>query len=131
MKRDIDLIRELLLFYESDGATSFPSYDNEIIGQHLVLLIEAGFLDGNITNLGVGSPQFATSNDGRTIKVGEKEFVCFRVTWSGHDFITTCKDNNLWNKAKNLLGPAIGGMTLEMVKEYIQIMIKQKLGLSE
>lgn len=130
MKRDIDLIRELLLFYESDGATPFPSHDNGVINQHLILLIEAGLLDGNISNMGIGSPQIATSNDGRIIKVGEKEYVCFRVTWLGHDFITTCKDDNLWKKAKSNLGSAIVGMTLEMVKEYIQIMIKERLGLS-
>jgi hypothetical protein len=49
MKRDMDLIRSILLNVESDGKLGVPSgYTNEEIADHAQQLVEEGLVEGVI-----------------------------------------------------------------------------------
>jgi len=68
MQRDLKLIRDLLLFYESDCSIDFPDAEGDSIRQHMCMLVDAGLLDGQIESGGTGQPQSVTSNDGCIIE---------------------------------------------------------------
>jgi|688.fasta_scaffold227839_3 hypothetical protein len=87
MKRDWDIIREVLLKIESSQAhTSISSNDfecsNELIAYHMTLMFEAGL---------IGRAN-ATTLDGHVYVE--------RMTWQGHEFLDSIRDDTIWGKTK-------------------------------
>jgi hypothetical protein len=91
MKRDIDLIRRILLDFENIPAGSAPAswvyegYDEETVREHLVLLIESKLVKGQVV-AALGCPEFP---------IPEK------ISWEGYDFLDASRDESLWTKAKS------------------------------
>jgi hypothetical protein len=122
MKRDMDLIRDLLLHVESDPLYNGQSWvtpdipsdvgvsDHSIeeISYHLTLLIEAGYLAGNT---GIIMPTIS------------------KLTWKGHEFLDDIKDKDVWSKTKERI-QGLSGIALSVVAEIAKAEIKKKLGLS-
>jgi len=118
MQRDMDLIRELLIRMDQnprlDGTkwmvldgTDAPGHSIEEISYHVLLLVEAGFVRGNIG----GSPPMIS-----------------RLTWEGHEFLANVKDVSVWEKTKERL-QGISGVALTVVAAIAEAEIKKKLGL--
>ena len=89
MKRDMDLIRAMLLAVEGDPHGRAPEieiagYTQEEIGYHAVLLGEAG--------LAVVIEMTGFSDQSPTATVS-------RLTWAGHEFLDASRDNRFWNQA--------------------------------
>ncbi len=120
MKRDMDLLRELLLKLES-----FPKEPGAIYGfagdgpevavdgaspdqiiYHLELLSEAGFIE---------SPGLAG-----------REILFKRLTWSGHDFLDSVRDPKVWAKTKQGVGAA-GGFTIDLLKDLAKGFMKKQV----
>ncbi len=118
MKRDMDLIREMLLAIESAPHGFAPKikiqgYTQEEIGYHAVLLEEAGLAKVNdITMEGSETP----------------EAIVERLTWAGHEFLDSARDNRIWNQAKDKI-TKIGGASLQIWVMVLAGYIKQELGL--
>jgi hypothetical protein len=113
MKRDIELIR-LILLREESGPTlvDLSSYDAVAIAYNSVLAIEAGLLRGQIYHEG-GSPVAIPTVSG--------------VTWAGHDFLDATRDPRIWKKTRNR---ALGlGTSWELLREYIDDQARQRLEL--
>lgn len=115
MKRDMDLIRELLLDIEKnhDGSGRLVPIETEgnspAIIEHLFLLNEAGLIEG----------QDASHLAGRN-------FLVQRMTWSGHDFLDSIRDPEIWKKTKE--GAAsVKGFSLDLVKALAKGLIKTQL----
>jgi Hypothetical protein (DUF2513) len=122
MNRDMDLVRELLLFVERDprlNGTAWMSPRNaeemgitghsiEEINYHLTMLVEAGFLLGRI------GPNYPAIS---------------RMTWQGHEFLDDIKDVGIWEKTKARLD-GLPSVALTVVAEIAKAEIKKKLGLS-
>tara|TARA_R110000782_G_scaffold19665_1_gene53542 strand:- start:1911 stop:2297 length:387 start_codon:yes stop_codon:yes gene_type:complete len=95
MKRDMDLIRSLLLFLEERDDLSLIQASDILIGDasqpqvqyHLNLMFQAGLIDGE--------PVRSTSSD-RLIYV-----VPFALTWTGHEFLESVRDPEIWRQAKS------------------------------
>ena len=123
MKRDLNIIRDLLLFYESDGVTEYPTAGADLVGDHIVLLHQHGFIEGERTD----GPAMIFPADGRTVTCvnGEVRYL-FPITWAGHDFLAAARDQKTWNKAM----AAVGGLSIATVKAYLQKLAHEKLGLS-
>jgi hypothetical protein len=51
-----------------------------------------------------------------------------RLTWQGHEFLDSSRDNNVWNKAKEIMAKT-GGFAFEIAKPLLIILLKQQLGL--
>lgn len=106
MKRDLDLIRRILLKCEADPSGYAPhpleidGYEDEQIGFHVHVMVQAGLVDGaDTTDTGAPSPAaIATS-----------------ITWSGYEFLDASRDDQRWDKAKAAAKSA-GGVTLDVVK---------------
>jgi hypothetical protein len=121
MKRDMDLIRELLLKLESvpsemGGVFSFSPEDKEVsvegytpaqIEYHLSLLREIGFIEcpGSQPMLGI---------------------TFSGLTWAGHDYIDAVRDPDIWRKTKQGVDAA-GGFTIDILRELAKGFIKTQI----
>ncbi|MBH3348700.1 DUF2513 domain-containing protein [Pseudomonas putida] len=90
MKRDWDVIREVLIEVEELNSAKFESaqYDvtddeDGVKGEHAVLLWRAGFIQG----------VDASSMDGDSI-------IAQGLTWSGHDLLDTIRSKAVWERIK-------------------------------
>lgn len=88
MKRDMDLIRKIMLKIENDEEYSdIQGYEKNNILFHQKLLIDAGYLEGKYID-GSGS-----------IPIDVK---IINITYSGYDFLELLKDDNKFTVLKNL-----------------------------
>ena len=91
MKRDMDLIRLLLLEKEGEGSIDLSKYSADQINYHLALLIEANLLEGKV--------HFSSTMH---TDIPDKIFVK-RITWTGHEFLDKARNDTVWNKAKEII----------------------------
>jgi len=118
MKRDMDLIRQILLHVEArqfdqvDEPFHVPEYADDIVGFHLELLAEAGL---------VKTPD--ASNTGHN-------FVYFPVgiTWEGYEFLDACRDERRWIDAKKLLRQC-GTVSFHVMKQLLAKLACEALGI--
>lgn len=124
MKRDMDLIRQLLFAVEEDPMFNGQNWGQpdiykkpleegmsiEAIDYHVELLIEAGFLKGQ-SRAGFGSP------------------VVNKLTWEGHEFLDNIRDQGIWSKTKKRL-EGLPTVALGIVAEVAKAEIKKQLGLA-
>ncbi|QBK31616.1 DUF2513 domain-containing protein [Roseitalea porphyridii] len=108
MKRDMDLIREVLLQIE-DGCDAFD-YDEfegeaDYLEYQLVLLRDAGFIDAHLL---------------------DSSCAINKITWDGHDFLDSVRDPEIWRKTKDGAAAA-GGFTVELLGELAKGLIKTKI----
>jgi hypothetical protein len=100
MKRDMDLVRSLLLRVED---LSWPMM-NELmvdekdagerarVGYHLRMLVEEGFLTGD---------------DGSGMM--HEDWYNLQLAWQGHEFLDTLREKTVWEKSKKIAGEASVG----------------------
>lgn len=109
MKRDFDLIRQILIQLENEPTCSarlfardFPEWQSETVNYHIWLLIQSGLIIGVCNN---DVPR-------------EQGFVCYGacLTWQGHEFLATIRDNGTWQKIRTLLADKAVDLSLEAVK---------------
>lgn len=106
MKRDMDLVRKILLACEASEHSIGPdlskieNYDEEQIGFHVYLMIQAGLLEGSETT---------------TMSSMSHEAFVSSITWAGYEFLEACRDEERWNKVKTA-AKSVGGWTLEVLK---------------
>ena len=121
MKRNLDLIRDLLLklegfptemggvylFAPNDPQIVVEGYSDHEIGYHLDLLREQGLIEcpGSQPMLGI------------TFK---------RLTWQGHDYLDAVRDPEIWKCTKKG-AEAAGGFTFDIVKELAKGLIKAQI----
>jgi hypothetical protein len=105
MKRDMDLIRQILLKieehpYDLDWVElELEGYSPREISYHVMLLAQASLIEAD--NLSTfGDPQWEAKS----------------LTWQGHEFLEAAKDESRWNKAKKLVKEKGGGMIFEVLK---------------
>jgi Hypothetical protein (DUF2513) len=119
MKRNIDLIRDILLSTESFekerlGRSDLATLDSskELIDFHLRLMTDGGLLAEHISK---PSPAFLASWHGG-----------YSVTWKGHDFLDSIRDPEIWRKTKEAANAA-GGFTLETLGDIAKGLIKTQI----
>ena len=89
MKRDMDLVREILLKVEATapdvlGATvEIDRRSKAEVCGHVELLVDAGLVDARIA-------------------ARQQHFVIFRMTWAGHEFLDSARNESIWRRAKTL-----------------------------
>jgi DNA-binding transcriptional ArsR family regulator len=121
MKRDIDLIRQILLKIEdaapNETLTEIPidGYSEPAIKYHLELLEEGGYIKATFA---------------KTEEVGILYYFIEGLTTKGHDWIAATRDSDVWKKTKGVINKA-GSYTFEIVKEVAVKFIKDKLGLGD
>ena len=118
MKRDMDLVRKILLEledapYESGGLDlELEGYSPDQISYHVMLLNEAELIEANDLST-FGGPKWIPK----------------RLTWAGHEFIEASRDESRWEKAKNIMKEKGSGMAFDVLRSVlIQLMMKAVLG---
>ncbi|WP_305967372.1 DUF2513 domain-containing protein [Marinobacter salsuginis] len=85
MKRDMDLVRKILLAVEADERPdSISGYDSEAIKYNQALAIEAGLVEGRVLN-----------DNSNAIQVPSAVYIK-KLTWQGHEFIDLMKKSEVW-----------------------------------
>jgi hypothetical protein len=119
MKRDMDLVRLLMLHAESaDEKSDYPeelsAYPERVVQEHLKLLISGGFLRGHWYDDHEGNPEDAEWTG---------------ITWQGYDFIDSVRDPEVWRRARDLVIKPGKSFTLSILSETLKTVIKQSIGL--
>jgi hypothetical protein len=120
-KRDMDLVRELLLRLESlqmemgdvftispdDRRIAVDGFDTARIEYHLSLLRAERLIDcpGSQPMLGI---------------------TFSGLTWKGHDFLDSVRSPEIWAKTKNGAAAA-GGFTVDLLKDLAKGLVKKQI----
>lgn len=123
MKRDLDLVRSILLWMEAqpegrniNWKLSIGKYTDEEVAYHCHLMAQAGLiLAHNSTFVESHSPQATPGS----------------ITWAGYEFLDLAKHDKLWAKAKRkILAPA-GGIAFSLLLEWLKAEASTRLGISK
>lgn len=116
MKRDMEIIRSILLALEEDvdpnkveGATA------EQVRYHQALLIEAGLIHGRTT--------FYLSNTTPIPDVVNIE----KLSWQGHEFIDLARQKEIWNTIKSQFKEASFDTVITVAKDLAEGWAKKKV----
>ena len=116
MKRDMDLVRKLLLSIEASDQPhvslmldSVEGYSYDMVYYHLNLM-EQGNLLGKIDLV-----------DGEALILG--------MSWAGHDFLDAARSDTNWDKAKQATKSA-GGWTFDLFKQVLVSIASQTISKS-
>lgn len=122
MKRDLNLIRDILLETEKldeEGTYGYEikEYSQAEINYNVWLLIDAGYLNGQVTDYASG---------GYSIRVKS-------MTWKGHDYLDAVRNKAIWTKVRRAVEDSFETASLDTVKHLCTTMIEHylttKLGL--
>ena len=111
MKRDMDLLRSLLLKVEEQPFNGpFPiieiqGHSKDEVAYHARLAQEAGFVEAH----------FSMSGD----------FFVRRLTYAGHEFLDAAREDKLWNKAKDTVLKNAGTLTMDALKTALSMLMQQ------
>lgn len=109
MKRDLDLVRSILIAVErADGtvdAGDLVGKDNDFkkVNYHVMLMANRGLLD-------LLSFQQDFNHDIIDLQISG-------LTWDGQDYLDSIRDPKVWAKVKKTVKEAVGSTTFEVVKQ--------------
>ncbi len=109
MKRDMDLVRKILLAVEDseemvDQNPEIEGYTKDQVDYHVWLMLEAGLVYGaEVTTLESDNMQGAVSN----------------LTWDGHEFLDLARDETTWNKATAKIRNVTGALSFAAVRAVL------------
>jgi hypothetical protein len=116
MKRDMDLVRKILMTMEgapANGVKAFSivDYDAEMVSYHVAIMGEAGLL---------------IAEDYSTLHT--LDYLPVRLTWAGHEFLEAVRDNSRWNQIKTQMDRT-GGFVFDVAKALAISWMLQQLQL--
>jgi len=120
MKRDMDLIREILIKLEEHEHGNAPreleieGYTDEQIYHHVFLLGQANLLMVRLC-APMGCPSPAAE--------------ALSMTWEGHDFLDAIRSDKTWDKTKRKITEAGGSMPFDIVKNIAIAIGMKQIGL--
>ena len=115
MKLDPDLIRKILIAYEElpygggEDEIEITGYPPDQLHYHQEILEEAGYIKADIQK-DIG---------------GSLEIFPERLTYQGHDFLEASRNDNNWNKTKDIMAKT-GGFVLDIAKAVLIEFIKNQ-----
>jgi Hypothetical protein (DUF2513) len=121
MKRDMDLIRKILIKIED-----LPTYDKQVeievkdyapenIQYHLKLLHDAKFIE--------------VLNDGTSELWVKVNITPTSLSWEGHEFLDAIRNETVWNKTKEIVKEKGVGLAFGIIKDLAIQIARQMVGL--
>lgn len=118
MKRDMDLVREILLEIEKQYISTaiynlkIEGYNMETVAYHCKILHEAGLIfDYGAKYTGDGIYYFAVG----------------ALTWEGHDYLDKIRDNSIWKKTKDVITEQGLPLVIDTIKTVSTALLQQLL----
>jgi len=124
MKRDMNLIRELLLQLEESKAEVYVSnlevagYSDEEIAYNAYMMIDGGLAEGK------QSKETNQMGDSRPVAV-----TLTNLTWEGHEFFDSIKNDTVWNNTLNYLKEKGGNIPFTLIPPIAALFAKQYFNL--
>ena len=118
MKRDMDLIRAILLEVEGHSLSDrykpieVPGHSQEEVSYHIKLLCVAGLVEAMDCSTAADFNWVATS-----------------LTWDGHVFLDAARNETRWNNAKQLIKKRGVEVTIDTLKVVLAALARKALGL--
>lgn len=124
MKRNMDLVREILIFAEEEDELIFRGesslnfrsninlkdtkkyFDYEIIWEHVHVMAQGGLLK-----------ERDTTRNGDVLTV-------YRLTWQGHEFLESIRDQSTWDKLKELSEKHGSGLSIDLIREGAILLLR-------
>jgi Hypothetical protein (DUF2513) len=120
MKRDMDLVRSLMLYLEAFPEADLhiteiemEGYDAETVLGHLILMEEAGFIGMNVQHYSMAEP----------------EFLVHRITWAGHEFLAAARSESIWAKSTKVITSAGIGLAWPLLQAVLRAKAAEHLGI--
>ncbi len=106
MKRDMELVREVLIRVESgeihlQNILEIKPYTEEQVQYHIKYLYKAGYIEG-------------ATKDSRGVKT-LRHISVHDLTEKGHDFLSATRDKKIWNQIKSKVLDKSASYTMELV----------------
>lgn len=103
MKRDVDLLRTILLAVEAEQRLDeIEGYSRETVMAHVRLLSEAGFL---------------AADDQSTRR--RLDFYVSHITWSGYELLERMRNDSAWAKTKRFLAEKLQAMPFTLLMKVL------------
>jgi len=119
MKRDMDLVRAILIELENYPTGGAPSaieiegYTSGEIGYHAYIMGQAGLIETmDFTDSGIAGPQAGVVS----------------MRWDGHEFLDAAREPDRWQQAKDVMAK-VGGASIAVWTAVLTSLVKEKLGL--
>lgn len=120
MKRDWDVIREILQKTEELEPNKmleledFKDKDAYLVSYQVRILLEASLIDAVLSEVMGNEP---------------KNFFIIRLTWEGHEFLDSIRNDSIWMKTKSKILEKGGSMTFDVVNAVALNFIKNAISL--
>ena len=112
MKRDMDLIRAMVIALENSHLNGLPDVDKAEFNYHAQLLIEAGLAEGALAPAQRGIPTAA---------------LLWRLTWLGHDFADAIRNDTIWDSAKEKVIKPSASWTFGVLLDFLKLEIRRHI----
>ena len=120
MKRDINLLRAILLQVEQEGnpeeplltALTIEGYDQPLVNEHVKLLIEAGYLEGEL--------KYSTNN--RILLTAIRS-----LTPKAYDFLDNIRNDMLWKRILERVSTTTGSASLQIIEHFAHQVVSAAL----
>lgn len=125
MKRDLDLVRSILIYVENaagevdadDMATE--RWPIEAVAYHVRAMAHHGLVD--------------VSRDARDMNGNTIELTVAGITWDGWDYLDSIREPKVWGRVKKTLAGTVGSTTLDVVRQTASMvalaMVREGLGM--
>jgi hypothetical protein len=121
MKRDMDLVRSILLAIEACNdrygmrEVKVDGYSDELVSYHLALLYREKMISGAEVSTTAGYYILGA-----------------QLEWKGHEFLDAARSDTIWNKAKvqaKEKGLELGSMGFGLLVTYLKRLIAEQFGI--
>jgi Hypothetical protein (DUF2513) len=122
MKRDMELIRELLMAIESEDSP-------DILQASLKLKVNSA-LEDTIYNLKLMIDAGLLVAEPIESQAGTSDIFIERLTWEGHEFLDSARNESIWKETMGLVQKKGGSVTIGILTQLLTSVAKQHFGLN-
>jgi hypothetical protein len=115
VKRDMDLVRTILLKIEEDGdpelrqVPTIEGFDEGTVTSHVALLMDAGLV---------------SAIDASTL--GSEDYIEIGLSWAGYEFLENVRDPEIWRTTKSRAAK-VGSFSLSVIADIAKAAIVAKM----
>ena len=126
MKKDLDLIRQIMLTLEEN-----MEYGKNFQSAQLIEVMKDATLSAEKLAYHIGllvESDFIRAKDHKYLSGEPTDYQIYTITSQGHDFIDTIRQDTTWNKIKEKAYD-IGGFSLSLLVDIGKEYLKKQIGL--